>query len=92
MDDFKTDLKLILNESPLTIFGMGGSSSKKTNQVLADSVDFSTNMSKDFAVLSLHGGTSALVAAIAATAILFYLVYRMFFWKKAMMTARRRAP
>ena len=86
---------LILNEhngwSPPTFFGMGGSSSKKTDNVGADSVDFSTNMSKDFAVLRLHGGTSALVAGVAATAILLYLAYRTFLWKKARMTARRGA-
>ena len=93
MDDFRTDLKLILTEhnvwSPLTFLGMGGSSSKKTDNVVADSVDFSTIMSKDFAVLRLHGGTSALVAGVAAKAILLYLAYRTFMLKKAGITARR---
>ena len=82
VDDLRTDLKLILTEhncwSPPTFFKMGGSSSKKTDNVVADCVDFSTNMSKDFAVLRLHGGISALVAGVAATAILLYLAYRTF--------------
>ena len=74
-------------------FRMGSGESKKTDNVVADTVDFSTNMSKDFAVLRLHGGTSALVASVAASAILVYMAYRMFKWKKAQMDqARRRAP
>ena len=74
-------------------FRMGSGESKKTDNVVADTVDFSTNMSKDFAVLRLHGGTSTLVASVAASAILVYMAYRMFKWKKAQMDqARRRAP
>ena len=74
-------------------FRMGSGESKKTDNVVGDTVDFSTNMSKDFAVLRLHGGTSALVASVAASAILVYMAYRMFKWKKAQMDqARRRAP
>ena len=79
---FRTDLKLILDSSygwsTPTVFGMGSYGSKKTDNVVADTVDFSTNMSKDFAVLRLHGGTGALVAGVAATFILFYLAYKMF--------------
>ena len=71
---------------------MGGSGSKKTENVVADSVDFSTNLPKDFAVLRLHGGTGMLMAGVAATAILIYLAYKMFLWKRAKMGAGRRAP
>ena len=91
---FLADFKLILDSShgwSSSFFGMGSGGSKKTD-VVADSVDFSTNMSKDFAVLRLHGGTGALVAGVAATAVLCYLAYRMFMWKKAKMGAGRRAP
>ena len=77
MDDFRTDLKLILTEhngwSPPTFFWMVGSSSKKIDNIITDSVDFSTKMSKEFAVLHLPGGTSAVVAGVAATVILLYL-------------------
>ena len=74
-------------------FRMGSGESKKTDNVVADTVDFLTNMSKDFAVLRLHGGTSALVAGVAASAVLCYMAYRMIMWKKAKMgQARRRAP
>ena len=70
-----------------TFFGMGGSSSKKTEKVVDDSVDFSTNLSKDFAVLRLHGGTGALMAGVVATGILIYLAYKVFLWKRAKMGA-----
>ena len=53
---------------------MWSGGSKRTDKVMADPVDFSTNMSKDFAVLQLHGGPSALVAGVADTSMLFYLV------------------
>ena len=36
-----------------SFFRMGSGESKKTDNVVADTVDFSTNMSKDFAVLRL---------------------------------------
>ena len=35
-----------------------------------------------FAILRLHGGTGALMAGTVALAILFYLAYEMFLWKK----------
>ena len=93
---FEADLKLILtpdNDGHSSFFGMGSGGSRKTDNVVADTVDFSTNMSKDFAVLRLHGGTSALVAGVAASAVLVYMAYRMFKWKKAQMDqARQRAP
>ena len=75
------------------IFGMVGSGFKSTENVVADTVDYSTNLSKDFAVLCLHGGTSALVAGVAASAVLFYMAYRLFDWKRTKMKqARQRAP
>ena len=52
---FRTDFKVILDASngwsAPTYFGMGSGGNKKTNNGVADSVDFSTNMSKDFQVL-----------------------------------------
>ena len=93
---FEADFKLILTPNDdwhSSIFGMGSGGSKKTDNVVADTVDFSTNMSKDFSVLRLHGGTSALVAGVAASSVLCYTAYRMIMWKKAKMgQARRRAP
>ena len=74
---FEADLKLILTPNDdwhSSYFGMGSGGSKKTDNVVADTVDFSTNMSKDFAVLRLHGGTSALVAGVAASAVLFFKI------------------
>ena len=93
LGDFRTDFKLILDSSngwsAPTFFGMGGSGSKKTENVVADSVDFSTNLSKDFAVLRLHGGTIALMAGVAATGILIYLAYKVFFCGKGPRWGRR---
>ena len=58
--DYRTEFKLILDSSngwsAPNFFGMGGSGSMKTENVVADSVDLSTNLSKVFAVLRLHGG------------------------------------
>ena len=71
---------------------MGSYGSKKTDNVVADSVDLSTNLSKDFAILRLHGGTGALVAGVVATFILVFLAYKLFMWKRAKMGAGRRAP
>ena len=92
----EADFKLILTAEDgwhSSFFGMGSGGSKQTDNVVANTVDFSTNMSKDFAVLRLHGGTSALVAGVAASAVLCYMAYRLFMWKKTKMgQARRRAP
>ena len=85
MSGSEADSKLILTAQDgwhPPIFGMGGSGSKSTEGVVADTVDYSTNLSKDFAVLLLHGGTSALVAGVAASAVLFYVAYRLFNWKR----------
>ena len=65
---------------------MGGSGSESTDNTVADTVDNSTNLSKDFAILKLHGGTSALVAGVAASLVLFYKAYRLFNWKRAKMS------
>ena len=93
--DFRKDFKLILDSSygwsAPTFFGMGSGGSKKTESVVAETVDYSTNLSKDFAILRLHGGTGALMAGTVATVILIYLAYRMFLWKKAKMGTGRRA-
>ena len=70
---------------------MGGGGSK--DSVVADSVDYSTNLSKDYAMLRLHGGTTALFAGVAASAVLIYIFYKLFCWKRARMNqARQRAP
>ena len=94
--DLKQGLKLILDTSygwtPPSGCGMGSYASKKTDNVVADSVDLSTNLSKDFAILRLHGGTGALVAGVMATFILVFLAYKLFMWKRAKMGAGRRAP
>ena len=94
--DLKQELKLILDTSygwsTPSSFDMGSYGSKKTDKVVADTVDFSTNMSKDFAILRLHGGTGALVAGVMATFILVFLAYKLFMWKRAKMGAGRRAP
>ena len=55
---------------------MGGGGSK--DNVVADNGDYSTNLSKGYAVLRLHGGTSALFAGVAASAVLVYMAYRLF--------------
>ena len=67
-------------------FGMGGSGSKSTDNTVADTVDNSNNLSKDFAILHLHGGTSALIAGVTASVALFYVAYRLFNWKRAKMS------
>ena len=70
---------------------MGGYGSK--DNVVADSIDNSTNLSKEYAMLKLHGGTSALFAGAAASAVLVYIFYKIFCWKRARMNrARQRAP
>ena len=43
--------------------------------------------------MKLHGGTSALFAGVAASAVLLYMAYRLFQWKtKKMNQARQRTP
>ena len=72
-------------------YSMGGYGSK--DNVVADSIDNSTNLSKEYAMLKLHGGTSALFAGAAASAVLVYIFYKIFCWKRARMNrARQRAP
>ena len=71
-------------------YGMGGYGSK--DNVVADSIDNSTNLSKEYAMLRLHGGTYAIFAGAAATAVLIYIFYKLFCWKRARMNrARQRA-
>ena len=72
-------------------YGMGGYGSK--DNVVAHSIDNSTNLSKEYAMLRFHGGTSALFAGAAASAVLIYIFYKLFCWKRARMNrARQRAP
>ena len=69
---------------------MGGYGSK--DNVVADSIDNSLNLSKEYAVMRLHGGTSALFAGAAATAAVIYIFYKLFCWKRArIVQARQRA-
>ena len=69
---------------------MGGGGSK--DNVVADSIDNSTNLSKEYAMLRLHGGTSALFAGAAASAALIYIFYKLFCWKRDRLNrARQRA-
>ena len=86
----KAGPKLILRAQdgwhPPTLFGMGGSESKSTDKTVAGTVDNSTKFSKDFAIIKLHKGTSALVAGVVATAVLFYVAYRLFTWKRVKMS------
>ena len=90
----EADSKLLLTSKDgwhPSFFGMGGGGSK--DNVVADSVDYSTNLSKEYAVLCLHGGTSALFAGVAASAVLLYMAYMLLQWKtKKMNQARQRAP
>ena len=71
---------------------MGAGSSKKTESVVADSVDISNNLSKDFTILRIHGDTGALIAGSVATLLLIYVIYRGILWKRAKMGAGRREP
>ena len=73
MGGSEANFKLILTAEDgwhSSFFGIGSCGSKKTDNVVANTVDFSTNMSKDFVFLRLHGRTSALVAGVAASAVL----------------------
>ena len=96
MSGSEADSKLILTAQDgwhPPIFGMGGSGSKSAESVVADTVDYSTNLSKDFTILRLHGGTLALVAGVAVSSLLFYMAYGIFNWKGTKMNqARPRAP
>ena len=89
----ETGPKLLLNRADgwRPFQGMGGYGSK--DNVVADSIDNSTNLSKEYAMLKLHGGTSALFAGAASSAVLVYIFYKIFCWKRARMNrARQRAP
>ena len=85
--------KLLLNPADgwRPFYGMGGYGSK--DNVNADSIDNSTNLSKEYAMLKLHGGTSALFAGAAASAVLIYIFYKLFVYNRTRMNrARQRAP
>ena len=91
----ETGPKLLLDRAPLPPFqGMGGYGSKQDN-VVADSIDNSTHLSREYAMLRLHGGTSALFAGAAASAALIYIFYKLFCWKQRQRQKQRqrnRAP
>ena len=91
----KTGPKLLLDRAPLPPFqGMGGYGSKQDN-VVADSIDNSTHLSREYAMLRLHGGTSALFAGAAASAALLYIFYKLFCWRQRQrqkQKQRNRAP
>ena len=71
-------------------YGMGGYGSKEN--VNADSINNSTNLSREYALLKLHGGTAALFAGAAASAALIYIFYRLFLYNRSRMNrARQRA-
>ena len=67
-------------------YGMGGHGSK--DNVNADSINNSTNLSKEYALLKLHGGTAALFAGAAASAALIYMFYRLVLYRRS----RQRPP
>ena len=70
---------------------MGGYGSK--DNVVADTIDNSTNLSKEYAMLKLHGGTSALFAGAAASAALVYIFYKIYCWKRdSLNRSRQRKP
>ena len=73
-------------------YGMGGHGSKEN--VNADSINNSTNLSKEYALLKLHGGTAALFAGAAASAVLIYIFYRLVLYNRSRMNRARgqRAP
>ena len=92
VSDPEARFKLILTRQDgwRPFYGMGGGGSK--DNVVADSIDNSTNLSKEYAMLRLHGGTSALFAGAAASAALIYIFYKLFCWKRDRMNrARQRA-
>ena len=75
-----------------SLLHMGGGSSKSTDKSVAGIVDNSSKLSRDFAIIKLHGGTTALVAGMVATAVLFYVAYRLFNWKRARMGQAAQSP
>ena len=92
MSGSEADPKLILTAKDgwhPPIFRMGGNGSKSPKSIVADTVDYSTNLSKNYAVLCLHGGTLALFAGVAASAVLFYMAYMIFNWKRTKMNQAR---
>ena len=84
--------KLLLNPADgwRPFYGMGGYGSKEN--VNADSINNSTNLSREYALLKLHGGTAALFAGAAASAALIYVFYKLFVYNRSRMNpARQRA-
>ena len=71
---------------------MGGGGSKSTDTNVAGTIDKSSKLSREFALIKLHGGTTALVAGMVATAVLLYLAYKLFNWKRARMGRAAMRP
>ena len=71
---------------------MGSGGSKTTETVVADSVDKSNNLSKDFTILKINGNTGALIAGSVATLLLLYIASRGVLWKRAKTVAGREEP
>ena len=70
---------------------MGTGDSKHEN-VVADTIDRSHNLSKDFTVLRSHGDTGPLIAGSLANFLQLYIIYRGVLWKRSrMLRAREEA-
>ena len=70
---------------------MGGGGSKNNDKSVAGIVD-NSKLSKDFAIIKLHGGTSAMVAGVVASALLLYVAYKLFSWRKEKMRQAAQRP
>ena len=70
---------------------MGGGGSKNTEKTVAGIVD-NSKLSKDFAIIKLHGGTSAMVAGVVASALLLYVAYKLFNWRKTKTARAAQRP
>ena len=67
---------------------MGTGESKHEN-VVADTIDRSLNLSIDFTVLRLHGDSGALINGSLANFLLLYIIYRGVLWKRSRMFRAR---
>ena len=64
---------------PFSKMGVGGS--KRTEHTVAGIVD-NSKLSKDYAIIKLHGGTSAMFAGVVASALLLFVAFKFFKWRK----------
>ena len=59
---------------------------------MADTINRSQNLTKDFTVLRLHSDTGLLIAGSLATFLLLYVIYSVVLWKRSrMLRAREEA-